>query len=163
MVVPKESLNNLRRLTVVAFVFIPLTFATSFFGMNVRQLGTGDTNIGFFVLTAVVAGCLSMCLTFGLRPWERAVTRRKERLAEDMGVSVNQVSFANVVRSTKLAWRFLEYLDPSVESTTFHGAIMFWARSHLRDLRAWAVSFRKKPQRDEDTPDQDSRELSSTA
>ena len=67
----------------VAFVFIPLTFATSFFGMNVRQLGTGGTDMGYFVLTAVAAGCLSLCLAFGLRPWEQVVAQRKERTAWD--------------------------------------------------------------------------------
>ena len=53
------SLINVYGLTLVAFVFIPLNFATSFFGMNVQQLGTGSVHIGFSFLAAALAGFLS--------------------------------------------------------------------------------------------------------
>ena len=64
--------------------------------MNVQQLGTGSTNVGYFILTAVAAGCLSLCLAYGLKPWERAIARRKEQVAEDTGMDVNDVSFIHV-------------------------------------------------------------------
>lgn len=47
------------RLTIIAFIFIPLSFATSFFGMNFRQFGTSQLNIGWFFLLAGVIGALS--------------------------------------------------------------------------------------------------------
>lgn len=131
--------------------------------MNVRQLGTGSTDVGFFVLTAIAAGCLSMCLAYGLGPWEQAVNRRKERFAADIGIDTHQVSFADIVRETKFGQRFIRKLDPSESSLTFQDAIMIWVRSHLRDLRAWAMSFREKRHRDEATPDQNSRELTPIA
>lgn len=142
----------------VAFVFIPLTFATSFFGMNVQQLGTGSTDIGFFVLTAVAAECLSMCLAYGLRPWDRAVTRRKERIARKYSVNVNNISFLDTIRLTDFGMRLLQ-LDPSHSSETLHGTIIVWPRSQIRNFIAWAMSFREKRHRDEATPDRKSREL----
>ena len=68
--------ESVRRLTLVAFVFIPLNFATSFFGMNFHQLGTGSLNLGWFFLLAALAGILSFVLSVSIRPldglWQRA-------------------------------------------------------------------------------------------
>ncbi|KAK0100600.1 hypothetical protein ONS95_007055 [Cadophora gregata] len=50
--------ESVRRLTVVAFVFIPLSFATSFFGMNITQL-KGDVDVKWFVLTAIISGLIA--------------------------------------------------------------------------------------------------------
>ena len=69
------------RLTLVAFVFIPLNFATSLFGMNVKQFGTGSTNIGFFFLTAALAGTVGILLSLGIKPIERKISRAKKLFA----------------------------------------------------------------------------------
>ena len=127
--------------------------------MNVRQLGTGDTDAGFFVLTAVAAGCVSLGLAFGLRPWERAVNRRKERFAENIGADINSVSFADVLRDTELGHRFLRKLDPSYDTYTFHEAIVVWVRSHYQGFRAWAMSLRERSHQDEATTDQNQQQL----
>jgi Mg2+ and Co2+ transporter CorA len=37
--------RRVARLTFIAFVFVPLSFTTSLFGMNVSQLGTGHVSI----------------------------------------------------------------------------------------------------------------------
>ena len=51
-------LTRYARLTVVAFVYIPLNFATSFFGMNLRELGT-PISMQWFSALAVIAGTLT--------------------------------------------------------------------------------------------------------
>lgn len=48
----------------VAFVFIPLSFTSSFFGMNIRELETGSLSIGYFFLLAILSGAL--CVVLGL-------------------------------------------------------------------------------------------------
>jgi len=62
--------NNLR-LSMVAFVFIPLSFTTSFFGMNIRELGTGSLSIGYFFLLAVLSGGFCIILGTFLMSMER--------------------------------------------------------------------------------------------
>lgn len=44
----KKSAEGLRKLTFVAFFYIPLSFTTSFFGMNFKQLGQGTLSIWTF-------------------------------------------------------------------------------------------------------------------
>ncbi|KAH0539016.1 hypothetical protein FGG08_004410 [Glutinoglossum americanum] len=73
--------DSVRRLALVAFVFIPLNFATSFFGMNFEQLGTGTLNIGYFFLLAALAGGLSLALSTTLKPIEAAWLQARYRFA----------------------------------------------------------------------------------
>jgi hypothetical protein len=42
-----EQTNRLKKLSVLAYFYIPLSFAASFFGMNFKQLGT-QLNIGYY-------------------------------------------------------------------------------------------------------------------
>jgi len=46
--------GSVNRLTKLAFVFIPLSFVTSIFGMNFKELGTGRLSIWIFGATASV-------------------------------------------------------------------------------------------------------------
>lgn len=69
------------RLTLVAFVFIPLSFSSSFFGMNIQQLGTGSIHLGYFFLLAVLAGGLAYILTAAVKPVEAAWLRARQRYA----------------------------------------------------------------------------------
>src|SRR5205814_2567253 len=55
------------RITKLAFVFIPLNFTTSFFGMNVTEFGTGKTRLWLTILVAV-----SMSI-FTLIPMSRSI------------------------------------------------------------------------------------------
>ncbi|KAL5345536.1 hypothetical protein ACLOAV_009286 [Pseudogymnoascus australis] len=73
--------DSVRRLTLVAFVFIPLSFATSFFGMNIEQLGSSGVHIGYFLLLAALAGGLSLALSTSLKPLEAAWNRARRRHA----------------------------------------------------------------------------------
>lgn len=45
--------KRVARLTFIAFIFVPLSFTTSLFGMNVSQLGTGDTSITVWVTVSL--------------------------------------------------------------------------------------------------------------
>lgn len=47
-----ETALGVARLTKLAFIFIPLSFVTSFFGMNVRQFGNGNIDLWIFFATA---------------------------------------------------------------------------------------------------------------
>jgi hypothetical protein len=46
--------TSVKRLTQLAFVFIPLSFATSIFGMNLNELTGVGPNVWIFVITALV-------------------------------------------------------------------------------------------------------------
>lgn len=63
----------------VAFVFIPLNFATSFFGMNLKQLDTGTLNIGWFILFALLSSTICYSMTRMIKPLESFVTRYRDQ------------------------------------------------------------------------------------
>lgn len=46
--------DRVKKLTQLAFVFIPLSFSTSAFGMNLEVLGTGKANVWMVVVTIVL-------------------------------------------------------------------------------------------------------------
>lgn len=56
---------TVNRLSKLAFVFIPLSFTTSFFGMNVVEWGQGTTHLRTFFVTAVA---VSICSLIPLMP-----------------------------------------------------------------------------------------------
>lgn len=56
--------EGVKRLTFIAFVYIPLSFTTSFFGMNVRQLGSGVTPIWVWVASSVFVLVLTVMVFF---------------------------------------------------------------------------------------------------
>ncbi|KAI9722405.1 MAG: hypothetical protein M1828_004772 [Chrysothrix sp. TS-e1954] len=58
-----DAANSVRKVTLVAFIFIPLSFVTSFFGMNVDILGTGDVPIRYFFIVAIVTTIFAYVLT----------------------------------------------------------------------------------------------------
>lgn len=61
-----EQAEGLRRLTLVAFFYIPLSFMTSFFGTNVKQLGQGDLS----VWTWAVASCPALIVSVLFLLWD---------------------------------------------------------------------------------------------
>ena len=60
------------------------------------------------------------------------MTWKKERFVEDIGIDVDNVSFADIVRYLRFGLRFLQKLHPSNDSTTFREPITVSARSYLR-------------------------------
>jgi hypothetical protein len=59
---------TLHRLTLVACAFLPLCFATSFFGMNIKEMNTGTVHVGYFVLVAILSACFAILLSLSLGP-----------------------------------------------------------------------------------------------
>lgn len=49
--------------------------------MNIRQLGTGSTHLGYFFLLAFLAGGLAYILTAAVKPMEAAWLRVRQRYA----------------------------------------------------------------------------------
>lgn len=47
-----QQSESIGRLSILAFVFIPLSFITSFFGMNLVEFGTGSIRIWVFIVSA---------------------------------------------------------------------------------------------------------------
>jgi Mg2+ and Co2+ transporter CorA len=41
-----DNAERVRKLTILATTFIPSTFTSSLYGMNFRELGTGDLRVG---------------------------------------------------------------------------------------------------------------------
>ena len=71
-----QSNSGKIRLTVVAFI---LNSATSFFGMNVKQLGTGTIHLGYFFLLAALGGFLVYIVSAAIMPIEAAWLEAKRR------------------------------------------------------------------------------------
>jgi hypothetical protein len=57
-----EMTDGVKVLTQLAFIFIPLTFSATIFGINVREFGTGDLPISAFIVAAIVVTASSMLL-----------------------------------------------------------------------------------------------------
>ena len=56
--------------------------------MNVRQLGTGSINIGYFVLVAALIGGCAALLSFIVKPLVRQLQHRWEEIADDLDEDV---------------------------------------------------------------------------
>ena len=137
-------LINLHRLTLVAFVFIPLDFATSFFGMNVQQLGTGDIHIGFFFLTAILAGGRGVLLASSVKPVERALFRARERLAHNLSAPVEDIQRRDILRQSSLGQRILNAMTvPDNDGNGFFIDSRFHVRNWWAAFGRAVASFRQ--------------------
>ncbi|KAI9775116.1 MAG: hypothetical protein M1839_001427 [Geoglossum umbratile] len=58
--------RSVNRLTKLAFVFIPLSFVSSIFGMNFKELGTGQLSIWIFGVTASLLVVLVALIAFAV-------------------------------------------------------------------------------------------------
>ncbi|KAK6346880.1 hypothetical protein TWF696_006985 [Orbilia brochopaga] len=81
-ILAKESIHEARRsvaqaesvtqLTRLAFVFIPLTFATSIFGMNIAEWQDDIPRLRWFIVTAVSCAAVTMISAVLVRKWAEA-------------------------------------------------------------------------------------------
>lgn len=69
-----EQNTRVKKLTQLAFIFIPLSFSTSAFGMNLEILGTGSANV-WMVVVAVVLVYSSTSLLWTLLHYQDAVAK----------------------------------------------------------------------------------------
>ncbi|KAK0100603.1 hypothetical protein ONS95_007058 [Cadophora gregata] len=77
-----KQADSVRKLTFVAFVFIPLSFSCSFFGMNIKQLDSGTVNIGYFFLLAFLSALLAYIISASIKPSEQGLARARDRFAD---------------------------------------------------------------------------------
>lgn len=99
------STDKHSRLTLVAFVFIPLNFATSFFGMNVQQLGSGSINIGYFFLAAALISGFATLLSSIVKPLERQVQDKRQEIADELNEEVHVIQKREIFRQSMLGKR----------------------------------------------------------
>ncbi|KPI37180.1 uncharacterized protein AB675_1582 [Cyphellophora attinorum] len=66
--------KKVSRLTSLAFIFVPLSFTTSFFGMNVQQLSQQKTSIWIWFVVSIILSGIAMAFLFS----ERCVGAMKE-------------------------------------------------------------------------------------
>ncbi|OCK76178.1 hypothetical protein K432DRAFT_408394 [Lepidopterella palustris CBS 459.81] len=71
-----DNAERVRRLTLLATVFIPLSFTTSLFGMNFEQFGTGKLSVWVFVPASVVV----VALSFGMYYFHGCDSFRRKRV-----------------------------------------------------------------------------------
>lgn len=67
-----EQSDSVKRLTTLAFIFIPLSLVTSFFGMSVSELDSGSVSIWVFVTASACVLILALALLTlwsGLSSW----------------------------------------------------------------------------------------------
>ena len=76
--------------------------------MNVRQLGTGSINIGYFFLAAALIGGCAALLSFTVKPLERQVQHRQEEIADDLHEDVEIIQKRDILRQSKLGKRLWE-------------------------------------------------------
>lgn len=78
-----EEAESLKRLTQLAFIFVPLSFVTSFFGMNVQELSGDGVKLWIFLVTAVCMGCSTVLFWRILSPiqvwWKRHPPQKSGR------------------------------------------------------------------------------------
>jgi Mg2+ and Co2+ transporter CorA len=69
-----EQAVTVNRLTKLAFIFIPLNFVTSAFGINLIELGTGKAELWMVVVACVTLGMVILTVvSFALRGSKKAV------------------------------------------------------------------------------------------
>jgi hypothetical protein len=74
--------------------------------MNLRQLGTGELNIGYFFLLAALAGGVSFVLSTTLAPLEAAWLRARRRYAIREYDYDDKYLIASITKST-IFWSFV--------------------------------------------------------
>lgn len=75
-----QQTERVSKLTFLAFVFVPLSFTTSFFGMNVKQLGESDLGIHWWFVLSVPITVMAVALYFidvsWILPWVKTFVRK---------------------------------------------------------------------------------------
>lgn len=75
------------RLSKLAFVFIPLTFTTSIFGMNISELGQGTGSLKIFFITAAVISIISL-IPVAKSIWNAISSTKFGRFRQSLGRAI---------------------------------------------------------------------------
>ena len=113
--------------------------------MNIQQLGTGSIHIGFFFLTAILAGGLGVLLATSVKPVERALLRERTRIAEDFSMDVEHVQNRQILRQSKMSQRVINAMTVTDSDGNalfgdgygFRTVVMHWCQFHV--LRLWVL------------------------
>lgn len=78
-----EEAVSVKRLTQLAFIFLPLNFVTSLYGMNIQEMTGNGIRLWIFFITAICVTLSSIFIWRVLEPlqifWKRLESFRKER------------------------------------------------------------------------------------
>ena len=94
-----EEAESVSRLTELAFIFIPMTFAAGLFSMQVKELVDDPPRVYFFVIAAVVA----VAVSYGLRLVQRstmvaeAMRRWENEIRSDKRITTRVIPVRKVI------------------------------------------------------------------
>jgi hypothetical protein len=74
-----EMADSLKTLTQLAFIFVPLSLASSIFGVNVRQFGSGTAPLWTFIVTVLLIGIVTGTLWWSTTGGRRRYLSRFSR------------------------------------------------------------------------------------
>ena len=88
-----EQAGSVARLTLLAFLFIPLSFTTSFFGMNFKEFINDGLSIWVWFVTSVpVFGvAVGVCFWDNIREWLKAAKEKMSRSRESEDVATSNI------------------------------------------------------------------------
>jgi len=89
----KDVAVSVGRLSKLAFVFIPLSFTTSVFGMNITEFGQGTASLKIFFITAVAINILTLIPV--LKPlWTGIRETSFGRFLQDLGLAIRLARYS---------------------------------------------------------------------
>ncbi len=116
--------------------------------MNVQQLGTGTTDIGFFFLNAVLVGVFVVILATIVKPVEQAIqdARRRVALAHDLDIDWVQrrdiLRFSSIGEKINNAMTVVDEDGNAIHDVFgFRAVLMSWFGFHSR--RVWQILIGK--------------------
>ena len=117
--------------------------------MNVEQLGTGKTDIGYFFMVAAIAAGITIALTLIVKPLDRAMNESRERIANDFGIRVENVGTRLILRESEIGQRVIGAMtitdsdgNAVYDAYGFRQAFKNWCGFHFRKL--WATVTRTR-------------------
>ncbi|KAL2815040.1 hypothetical protein BDW59DRAFT_154055 [Aspergillus cavernicola] len=128
-----KQARSMEKLTTIAWIYIPLSFSATFFGMNVAQLNDSGPNIGYFFLLLIISLLIAACTAILYTDWWREVT---------------------------LAWRAWVQPGHDCHPRELGVAHLLWITVHWAAKKIFCIlGMRKKKKKRESDPD-DGSELS---
>jgi hypothetical protein len=81
-----------QRLTELAFLYVPLSFVTGVFGMNVKEINDSRLPIWFFFVVLAITAASNACIFAVLTRREKARPKHMKTLKYDAGKGIKQGS-----------------------------------------------------------------------
>ena len=124
--------------------------------MNLQQFGT---HIGFFLLTAALAGGLGILLSIGIKPLERSVLLARENVARRTYMDLGGVSKRDILRYSKAGSKTINAMTVTDDDGgalfddphEFHAVFKSWCSFKLHRLWALCTRSKRAPHDNQDT------------